>query len=140
MLWRLRNLVHHGLADASSAYASHERHFRDSRPAALAAEGGRLFGANAFYVPRGTAFGDEPRPWRDLVRDALVASAMSFPDLARRALGRAIAVAEPEVRASIRSALAGRPAPRRGSAGPGVVGSLPPSSGRLRGRMARARP
>jgi FkbM family methyltransferase len=129
LLWRLRDLVHYGLADASSAYSSPERNFFDSRPAAIAAEGGQLFWANAFYVPRGTAFGDEPRPWRELVRDALVASAMSFPDLARRALGRAIAVAEPEVRASIRSALAGRPAPRRGSAGPGSVGILPPRPG-----------
>jgi FkbM family methyltransferase len=127
VLWRLRDLVHYGLADASSEHRATEHHFFDSRPAPFVAQGGQLFWANAFYVPDDVAFGTGPRPWRELLREGLLASAMSFPDLARRAVKRAIAAAEPGVRARIEAAMGRRP--RRGglgSAGPGTVGSLPP--------------
>lgn len=98
VLWRLSNLVHYGLADAGSAFARPEHHWFDSRPVAVAAQGGQLYWADAFYVPEAVAFEGAARAWSEWVRDALVAGALGFADLAARALTRARDGAPADVR------------------------------------------
>jgi FkbM family methyltransferase len=105
VLWRLGHLVHYGLAEAPSRYTTEDRQFFDSRDVSFPAQGGQLYWGHAYYIPRALAFWTESADWRDHLRDACVAVAFDFRDLAGSALLRALSAAPPEIADQIRPAL-----------------------------------
>ena len=117
VLWRLKQLVHYGLADVPSSYVRvpDTQHF-DARPHPFDAQGGQLFWGHAYYVRREMAFpGDAPADWQQAVRDACGASAFGFTDLALSLLAHARAAAPSAASAHLdRLLAAGVPGERRG--------------------------
>jgi FkbM family methyltransferase len=86
VLWRLGHLVHYGLPDGLSEVAAEERQFFDSQPVLFPGRGGQLFWGHAYYVRREMAFGQPPRAPGAALRDACIARALGFDDLAARAM------------------------------------------------------
>lgn len=82
VLWRLGHLVHYGLPGALSEVAVEDRQFFDSRPVVFQGRGGQLFWAHAFYVRREIAFGPYRSGRETALRDAYIAGALGFDDLA----------------------------------------------------------
>ena len=107
VLWRLKHLVHYGLADAPSELELDEQQVFDSRPVGFSAQGGQLFWGHAYYVRRELAFGEDTTDWRRWLRDGCIVSALGFPDLARSALQRALEHAPAEIGSPIRRTLVG---------------------------------
>lgn len=105
VLWRLGNLVHYGLRDASPDFAVEDRAYFDSTPTEIAARGGMISWGHAFYVHSDMVDGGSARDWESRVRDACLATAWGFRDLARRALDLALRNAPPHGAEEIRDAL-----------------------------------
>ena len=82
VLWRLGHLVHYGLAGlpAEEVAVGDSQHF-DTRPVPIAAGGGQLYWAHAYYVAA-DALGHGRVDRTTAVRDACAAAAFGFPDLA----------------------------------------------------------
>jgi FkbM family methyltransferase len=87
VLWRLGELAHYSTRDGGTA-ASPMRTFHDSVIAASPGGPGQLFWGEAYFVKRTAAFGPVVRATAE--RDARIAQAMGFEDLARSLLARAI--------------------------------------------------
>jgi FkbM family methyltransferase len=105
VLWRLGHLAHYGDDAGASRVDVTDGQFFDDRQVWLTAGGGQLFWADSFYVRRDLAFGLEGRSWEGSLRDACIASAMGFHDLAGSALARAAAEAPEPARAELARAL-----------------------------------
>ena len=105
VLWRLGHLVHYGMAGARSDFARGDVQCFDSRRVPFASEGGQLYWANAHFVRRDIAFGEESADWRGCLRDALLASVFGFRDLAGDTLLRARRHAPRDVADAIGQAL-----------------------------------
>ena len=105
VLWRLELLAHYGMAGARSDYATGDHQCFDSRRVEFPAQGGQLYWGDAFYVRREVAFGEPTADWRGCLRDACLASAFGFRDLAGATLRLALAHAPAEVAEMIRMAL-----------------------------------
>jgi FkbM family methyltransferase len=78
-LWRLRQLVHYGDDSLDSTTLVDDEQFFDSRPVPIAAGGGQLYWANAYYVADDVlraGSGDRVR------RAAIAAGAFGYPELA----------------------------------------------------------
>jgi FkbM family methyltransferase len=105
VLWRLSHLVQYGLAEARSDFAWPDRQYCDSRPIEFAAQGGQLFWGHAHYVPQDLAYGEPTGDWRGCLRDACMATAFGFRDLAGDALRRALPGAPPDATMAIEAAL-----------------------------------
>lgn len=86
VLWRLGHLVHYGLPGGVSDIPMEDRQFFDSQPVELAGRGGQLFWAHAYYVRREMALGPSAGSQQAAVRDACIAKALGFDDLAAHAL------------------------------------------------------
>jgi len=82
VLWRLGHLVHYGLPGGVSDVAIEDRQVFDSRPVQLSGRGGQLFWAHAYYVRREMALGPYGSPRPSALRDACIAKALGFDDLA----------------------------------------------------------
>jgi FkbM family methyltransferase len=106
MLWRLEQLVHYGMAGASCRFALPDRQYYDSQPVEFPAQGGQLSWGHAYYVPRDLAYGRPTADWPGAIRDACLAAAFGFRDLAGDALARAWSAAPAEVAAAMREATA----------------------------------
>jgi FkbM family methyltransferase len=105
VLWRLAHLVHYGMLGARSDYDGQDRQCFDSRRVPFRSEGGQLYWGNAYYVRHEIAFGEPTTDWRGALRDACLASAFGFRDLAGATLRRALSHAPAEVAETIRRAL-----------------------------------
>ena len=86
VLWRLGHLVHYGWPDGSSDVAVEDRQVFDAQAAQISARGGQLFWAHAYYVRREMALGPYGAPRQTALRDACIAKALGFDDLAAHAL------------------------------------------------------
>ncbi len=105
VLWRLGHLVHYGSAATRSEVNVPDRQFFDGRNVSFPAQGGQLFWGHAYYVRRETALATEP-DWQNNLRDACLAAALGYPDLAGLALGMAIEGAPEKARTTMRQAIA----------------------------------
>ena len=105
VLWRLAHLVHYGIVGTRSDYPVNDIQYFDSRPVPLAAQGGQVYWAHAYFVPRDLAFGVEHDDWRGAIRDACLAAAFGFRDLAGDALARVLARAPEDAARAIRGCL-----------------------------------
>ena len=86
VLWRLGHLVHYGLPGGLSDVAVEDRQFFDSQPVEISGRGGQLFWAHAYYVRREMALGPSAHSRQAALRDACIAKALGFDDLAAHAL------------------------------------------------------
>lgn len=82
VLWRLGHLVHYGLPDGLSEMTVEDRQFFDSQSVVFQGRGGQLFWAHAFYVRREMASGPYRSGRETALRDACMAKALGFDDLA----------------------------------------------------------
>lgn len=97
VLWRLRDLAHYAQLGSAAEWRTTETLHYDGYQARVPAGAGQLFWANAYFVKADVAAPESGAGWSRLVRDACVASALGFRDLARVALERARATAPAEV-------------------------------------------
>jgi len=86
VLWRLGHLVHYGLAGlpAEDVAVGDSQHY-DTRPVPIAAGGGQLYWAHAYFVAADALHGGSADRTTAL-RDACAATAFGFPDLAAHRL------------------------------------------------------
>ena len=91
VLWRLSDLVHYGLPGSAAAAPTAEFQIFDATRSEFPGRCGQVFWAQAFYVRREMAQGRDPRTAEEARRDALIAGAFGFMDLASRAAERAAA-------------------------------------------------
>jgi FkbM family methyltransferase len=110
VLWRLSELSHCGFAGVSGTPEVPEILDYDSRRVEMLAGGGQLLWANAYYVRRETAQLSEHVDWEDSVRDACLAQAHHYTDLAEVSLRRSLLDVPSETRAVIHTAVSGAPA------------------------------
>lgn len=106
VLWRLSELSHCGFSDASTDFQVPEICNYDNRRVELAAGGGQLLWANAYYVRQESAQLSGRIGWEDAIRDACLAQAHRYVDLAELCLRRSLSEAPSEAQAIIRAALA----------------------------------
>jgi hypothetical protein len=106
VLWRLSHLVHYGSAGTRSEISISDRQCFDSREVPFQAQGGQLFWGHAHYVRRETALATES-DWQNNLRDACLAAAHGYSDLASLALGKAIEGAPAKAKQAMRMAIAG---------------------------------
>jgi len=92
-LWRLGGLVHYGLNGTEARYGLPDVQYTDSRARPVFAQGGQLSWGHAYYVATDLIDGGTTATWSDHVRDAAVASAFGWRDLAAASLLRARAAA-----------------------------------------------
>jgi FkbM family methyltransferase len=107
VLWRLSELSHCGFADVSGRSEVPEILDYDSRRVEVLAGGGQLLWANAYYVRQETAQLSGHIGWEDSVRDACLAQAHHYTDLAEIGLGRSLREAPSEAQTVIRTAISG---------------------------------
>jgi FkbM family methyltransferase len=105
VLWRLGNLVQYGMAGARSDFCVPDRQYFDSRPVEFPAQGGQSYWGHAYFVPDDLAFGEPTADWAGCLRDACMATAFGFRDLAGDALRRALPHAPAEAARAIEAAL-----------------------------------
>jgi FkbM family methyltransferase len=110
VLWRLCQLVHYEIAGHSSEFVVGDEQFFENRLVQFPAEGGQVFWGHAYYVPEELAFGNPGQDWRQCIRDAAIAWAYSFHDLARQALEVAVETCPDSVTPRITRAVAALPA------------------------------
>jgi FkbM family methyltransferase len=106
VLWRLGELSHCGFDNASTSFQVPEIFNYDSRRVDISAGGGQLLWANAYYVRRETAQLSQPIDWSDAIRDACLAQAHHYGDLAEVCLRRSLPAAPNDAQAIVRAALA----------------------------------
>jgi FkbM family methyltransferase len=106
VLWRLGELSHCGFDNASANFEVPEIFNYDSRRVDVSTGGGQLLWANAYYVRQETARPSQRIDWGDAIRDACLAQAHHYSDLAEISLRRSLSEAPSEVQAIIRTALA----------------------------------
>ena len=82
VLWRLGHLVHYGLPGGLSDVAVEDRQVFDGHGVEFSGRGGQLFWAHAYYVRREMALGPYGGPRPAALRDACIAKALGFDDLA----------------------------------------------------------
>jgi FkbM family methyltransferase len=104
-LWRLEHLTHYGLEGADigvelsdrqdyvGAVDEPDKQYR----APFTARGGQLYFADAYFVRSGLVTGADSPDWQQSLRDACIATAFGFMDLASLALERTRATAPPPV-------------------------------------------
>ena len=97
VLWRLRNLAHYAQHGADKDWQGLEAHYWDEYAATFFSGSGQLYWANAFYLRSPVVHPPADAGWADLIRDAVVTSALGFRDLTGLALRQARQVAPPEV-------------------------------------------
>jgi FkbM family methyltransferase len=105
-LWRLGGLVHYGLTGTEARYGIPDVQYTDSRTRPVFAQGGQLSWGHAYYVAADLVDGRPGATWSDHVRDAAVASAFGWRDLAAASLLRGRAAAPAEQRGTLDGALA----------------------------------
>ena len=106
VLWRLGELSHCGFDNASANLQVPEIFNYDSRRVDVSAGGGQLLWANAYYVRQETAQLSQQIDWSDAIRDACLAQAHHYGDLAEVCLRRALPEAPNDAQAIVRIALA----------------------------------
>ena len=106
VLWRLGELSHCGFDNASANLQVPEIFNYDSRRVDVSAGGGQLLWANAYYVRQETAQLSQQIDWSDAIRDACLAQAHHYGDLAEVCLRRALPEAPNDAQAIVRTALA----------------------------------
>ena len=87
-LWRLRDLVHYSLAEVRDALPIQEQFWHDSVPRGVTMPNGQLIWCNAHFVRREMYEPGTDASWELRLRDALIAGANGFHDLAVLALTR----------------------------------------------------
>jgi hypothetical protein len=105
VLWRLEQLVHYGIVGTRSDFLMPGSQYFDSRPVPVAAQGGQVYWAHAYFVPRELAFGVAHDDWRGAIRDACLTAAFGFRDLAGDTLHRVLAHCPSDVAKAIRGCL-----------------------------------
>ena len=85
-LWRLRDLVHYALSAARNPRPVQEQFWYEHLPQTVTLPGGQLVWCNAHFVRREMYESDSDAAWEPRLRDALVAGALGFNDLALLAL------------------------------------------------------
>jgi hypothetical protein len=106
LLWRLGNLVHYGLAGARADFPAPECHYFDSEPRPIAASGGQLSWGHAYYIHHDLTRPESATDFRSCLRDACVASALGYRDLAGLWLRQAHWLAPDSLRPRILAAVA----------------------------------
>jgi FkbM family methyltransferase len=106
VLWRLGELSHCGFDNASANFEVPEIFNYDSRRVDVSAGGGQLLWANAYYVRQETARPSQRIDWSDAIRDACLARAHRYADLAEVCLRRSLPEAPDGARSIVRTALA----------------------------------
>jgi DNA repair exonuclease SbcCD ATPase subunit len=106
VLWRLNELSHCGFDDTSLRFQTPEIFNYDTRRVEVSGGGGQLLWANAYYVRQEAAQLSGHIAWEDAVRDACLARAHHYADLAELSLRRSLMEAPSETQAIIRTALA----------------------------------
>jgi hypothetical protein len=106
VLWRLGELSHCGFDNASANFEVPEIFNYDSRRVDVSAGGGQLLWANAYYVRKETARPSQRIDWSDAIRDACLARAHRYADLAEVCLRRSLPEAPDGARSIVRTALA----------------------------------
>ena len=86
VLWRLGHLVHYARRGLDARVDVADLQAFDSRQVAVAAQGGQLFWAHAWFVAADLLDGADAQR---ATRGAIAAAAFGFPDLARMLAGRA---------------------------------------------------
>lgn len=104
VLWRLGELSYCGFENASKHQVPEGFNF-DSERVDFIAGSGQLLWANAHYVRQDTVQLSRSLAWSDALRDACMAHAHHYDDLAEICLRRAIREAPAEVRATCSDAL-----------------------------------
>lgn len=105
-LWRLRDLVCHALDVARDAPRTKEYFWYESTPQPLSMPGGQLIWCNAHYVQRDMYEPHRSAAWTSRLRDACIAEAYGFHDLAMLCLRRLLDEDCPlEVRENVQSVL-----------------------------------
>jgi FkbM family methyltransferase len=87
-LWRLRDLVHYGLADALDPPSVTEHFWYESRAQAVEMPGGQLVWCNAHFVRRDMYAPAAAPGWVSRLRDACITHVNGLHDLARFSLKR----------------------------------------------------
>jgi hypothetical protein len=105
VLWRLGELSHCGFACSSVATEVPEIMDYDSRRVEALGGGGQLLWANGYYVRAATAEPSHPIAWDDALRDACLAHAHGYSDLAELGLRRSMATAPTEAQGILHTAL-----------------------------------
>jgi FkbM family methyltransferase len=103
-LWRLSELSHCGF-EVSVDTQVPETFDYDSRRVEVRAGGGQLLWANAYYIRRETARLSQNVEWDDALRDACLAQAHHYSDLAEVSLRRSLVAAPREAHAVIHGAV-----------------------------------
>jgi len=106
VLWRLGELSHCGFDNASANFEVPEIFNYDSRRVDVSTGGGQLLWANAYYVRQETARPSQRIDWSDAIRDACLARAHRYADLAEVCLRRSLPEAPDGARSIVRTALA----------------------------------
>jgi hypothetical protein len=107
-LWRLRELSHCGFDNDPAGLQVPEILDYDTRRVEVQAGGGQLLWANALYVRRETTQPSQPIGWEDALRDACLAQAYRYGDLAEVCLRRALPGAAEGAKTVFREALSSR--------------------------------
>ncbi|MDQ3895684.1 MAG: FkbM family methyltransferase, partial [Actinomycetota bacterium] len=81
VLWRLKNLSHYAQYGVPTGWRTPDVANFDEVRSVFSTGSGQLYWADAFFVKREVARPDPEAGWRQLVRDACVASALGFYDL-----------------------------------------------------------
>lgn len=87
-LWRFRDLVHHGLADALDPPRTTEHFWYESRAQAVDMPGGQLIWCNAHFIRRDMYTAGSRPGWVSRLRDACVTQVNGLHDLAVMSLKR----------------------------------------------------
>jgi len=105
MLWKLRNLVHYSQWGVAERAPRLGQNWFDSRPAPFDECGGQLYWCDAFFVAQDLARPSDSRSWQELLRDAVIAHALQFDDLATRLVLQARANAPTDACGALDAAL-----------------------------------
>ncbi len=103
-LWRLSELSHCGFAGMSAAKVAEHLDYDDQR-VHLIGGGGQLLWGDAYFVREEVCSLSSDPSWEDAIRDACLAWAHGYTDLAEVSLRRSLAKAPPAGQEILRSAL-----------------------------------
>lgn len=114
MLWRLKHLAHYRQHGAPRGFHGQDyQHFDETR-STIRTGSGQLYWADAFFVKADMARPTAAAGWRPLLRDACVALALGFDDLAALIIDQARGSVPPGVLDRVDQALAAEARTSRG--------------------------
>lgn len=111
VLWKLRDLAHYAQAGAPADWRTPDAWHLDARAFSFPGGPGQLYWANAYYLKSSVAYPDASAGWEQLVRNACVAAALGFSDLASVSFDLARSLAPAAQAAAFAAASGPAPAP-----------------------------